>query len=45
MTPLGFVAEDERCRVNALGWETLADVARVNIDGVEGDANRGESFG
>lgn len=39
VTPLGFVAEDERCRVTALiplGWEAV--VARVAIDGVEGDA-------
>jgi hypothetical protein len=42
VTPLGFVADDERCRDNTLGtfgWEVFAVVARVAIDGVDGDAN------
>ena len=40
VTPLGLVAEEERCRDNTLGWETFADAARVGIVGVEGDATK-----
>ena len=38
VTPLGLVAEDERCRDKTLGCDTLADAARVDINGVDGDA-------
>ncbi len=47
VTPLGFVADDERCRVNVLvpvGWGVLAAVARVAINGVDGDATKLKSF-
>ena len=43
MTPLGFVADDERCRVTAFvppGWKVLAAAARVAIEGVDGEATR-----
>lgn len=43
VTPLAFVADDERCRVIALvpvDWEVLAIAARVAIDGVDGDATK-----
>jgi hypothetical protein len=42
VTPLGLVAEEERCRDNTLGWEALADTPRVGIEGVEGDATKEE---
>ena len=44
VTPLGFVADDERCRDKAVmpvGCEVLP---RVAIDGVDGDATRNDSF-
>jgi hypothetical protein len=43
VTPLGFVADDERCRDKTLvplAWEVLAAAARVAIDGVDGEATR-----
>lgn len=45
VTPLGFVADDERCRVTAFvppGWKVLAAAARVAIEGVEGEATGNE---
>lgn len=43
VTPLGFVADDERWRVKKLvpvGWDVLTNAARVAIEGVEGDATK-----
>lgn len=41
VTPLAFVADDERCRERApVGLDVLAAAARVAMDGVEGESTR-----
>ena len=41
VTPLAFVADDERCRERTpVGLDVVAAAARVAMDGVEGESTR-----